>query len=79
MNITALKYEDENVIDFGTTQDQKRTCREMVTALGAQTGEDWSHYLSEVDVEIADNGNITYNGSIYAPTETDADGFYIAI
>jgi len=79
MEITALKYEDENTIDFAITQEQRREFREMVADMNKQTGEDWSTYLSEVDVEHYTDGDIVCNGTAYAPSKSKGDGFYIAI
>jgi hypothetical protein len=77
--ITAQKYEDENGIDFATNSVQKAEFHEMVQEMNRQTGEDWSTYLSEVEVEQDEDGNITYNGSVFRPAESKGEGHYVAI
>lgn len=74
--ITALKFEDENGIDFATTDLQKREFREIVNEMNHQTGEDWSSCLSVVEVDEDEDGNITYNGSMFLANSDKGNGFY---
>ena len=76
--IKALKYDDRSQVDFATTDPQKTEFREMVKELERQTGESWSEFLSEEDVEEdTDTGNIrTEQGNVFAPTNNKGEGNY---
>lgn len=76
--IKALKYDDRSQVDFATTDPQKTEFKEMVKELERQTGESWSEFLSEEDVEEdTDTGNIrTEQGNVFAPTNNKGEGNY---
>ena len=76
--ITALEYNDRSQLDFATNEPQKTVFREMVKELERQTGENWSEYLQEVEVEEdIDTGNITTEaGNIFAPNSDRGESNY---
>lgn len=76
--IKALKYDDRSQVDFATTDPQKTEFREMIKELERQTGESWSEYLSEEEVEEdIDTGNIrTERGNVFTPTNNKGEGNY---
>ena len=67
MYTIAIKYEDNNVIDFAVTRTQQYEFGVMLAELNQQTNEDWSSCFSEVEVDILDDGSILYAHQIYVP------------
>lgn len=74
--VSALEWNTREEIDFAVSEAQKMEFRELVAELNRQTGEDWSEYLSEVEVDYCpDTGRITTDkGNIYSPTTCKGNG-----
>lgn len=76
--VKALEWNTREEIDFALTEAQKLEFREMVRELETQTGETWSEYLSETEVEECTESGliVSKNGNIYAPTMCKGNGNY---